>query len=178
MSGESLINDSQSEESRSVALKPGEPERGEPESSGSELSGCRTVYVSAVDWWLAFLLLAGPAICVASTAVLLTRGQSHEALVCLVVGALTLIATALFTIPCRYTLLSDCLTIRCGVYFTRIPLEQIQAVERSGSWLSGPALSLRRVKISTASRIYLVSPVDRDRFIDDLSKAAQTVRQR
>lgn len=131
----------------------------------------QTVYASAVDWWLALLLMAGPVICVALTGVLLSRGQSAEAMQCLLAGGVTLVITAMCTIPCRYTLMPDCLTIRCGVYFVRIPLEQIRAVEPSGSWLSGPALSLRRIKISTASRFYLISPVDRERFIEELNAA-------
>lgn len=132
----------------------------------------KTVYESAVDWWIAILLLSGPAICVVLTFLMLREGRQSDALICLLAGAGTLVITGLFTVPCRYTLLNDTLAIRCGILLNRVPLDQIKAIEPSSSWLSGPALSLRRVKISTASRFYLVSPKERQRFIDELSLAA------
>ncbi|MEM0927465.1 MAG: PH domain-containing protein, partial [Planctomycetota bacterium] len=95
------------------------------------------------------------------------------ALVCLLTGAGALGITALFTMPCRYTILADTLTIRCGVVVQRVPLEKVQSVEPSRSLLSGPALSMRRVKVSTASRFYLVSPVERERFIEELESAVE-----
>ena len=131
----------------------------------------KSVYASAVDWWIALMLMMGPVICVGLTGVLLQQGRPQDAMYCLVAGAGTLLVTGLFTVPCRYTILSDTLSVRCGILFMRIPLDQIKAIELSGSWISGPALSLRRVKISTASRFYLVSPVDRERFIEELTQA-------
>ena len=92
-------------------------------------------------------------------------------------GIGTLIVTALFTIPCRYTILTDTLSIRCGVVFMRVPLKQLKSIEMSGSWLSGPALSIRRVKVSTASRFYLVSPVDREKFIEELREAVRVAAE-
>ena len=133
----------------------------------------RSVYVSAVDWWVAVLLMLSPVICVGMTGILLQEGRTQDALYCLLTGAGTLLVTGLFTVPCRYTILTDMLAIRCGILFMRVPLHQIRVIEPSRSWLSGPALSLRRVKISTASRFYLVSPADRDRFIEELSQAVQ-----
>jgi hypothetical protein len=146
----------------------------QPERVPAPSSSVRqSVYPSKVDWWIAALLLAGPLACAFLTLWLLTRGENREAMTCLLVGAGTLLVTALVTVPCRYTLLPDCLSIRCGLYFTRIPLDHIRAIEPSGSWISGPALSVRRVKISTASRYYLVSPTDRERFINELTAAVQ-----
>jgi membrane protein YdbS with pleckstrin-like domain len=133
----------------------------------------KSIYVSAVDWWIVLLLLLGPAICVGVTGVLLRQGRPDEALTCLLTGAGTLLVTGMFTVPCRYTILADTLSIRCGVLLMRVPLNQIKAIQPSRSWLSGPALSLRRVKVSTASRFYLVSPTDRERFIAELTEAAE-----
>jgi len=123
------------------------------------------VYSSAVDLWLLVLLMAGPLVCVGMTIYLMQLGRNQESLQCLWIGAGLLLVTGICTVPCRYTLTDQELRIRCGVYSARVSLDQIRDVARSGSWLSGPALSLRRVKISTPSRFYLVSPVDRDQFI-------------
>ncbi|WP_182865485.1 PH domain-containing protein [Rhodopirellula sp. JC639] len=142
-------------------------------NSHADTTPRRSVYVSAVDWWIAILLMLGPVICVGMTGILLQQGRQQDALYCLLAGAATLLVTGMFTVPCRYTILPDMLSIRCGILFMRVPLRQIKAIEPSGSWLSGPALSVRRVKISTASRFYLVSPVDRERFIDELTAAVE-----
>ncbi|MDM4013948.1 PH domain-containing protein [Roseiconus lacunae] len=133
----------------------------------------RIVYPSAVDWWLAALLMLGPLICVGVTGMLLIEGKNQDAFISLVTGAGVLLLTGLLVIPCRYTITEDTLAIRCGIVMSRIPLSQIRTIEPSGSWLSAPALSVRRVKITTASRFYLVSPIDRERFISELADAAQ-----
>ncbi|TWU04637.1 PH domain-containing protein [Stieleria varia] len=129
------------------------------------------VYESAVDWWVWPVLLAAPLICLGSAGLLLSQGKTQDAITVLFVGTGSILLTGMFTVPCRYTILSDSLTIRCGILFYRVPFEKIQSVELSGSWLSGPALSLRRVKVSTPSRFHLVSPKDRELFIEHLNSA-------
>ena len=129
------------------------------------------VYDSAVDWWVWLILLAGPLTCVGVAFVLLSQARWNDALVVLGVGLGTIIFTALFTVPCRYTFQRDALAVRCGVLHYRIEFKRIQGIEKSGSLLSGAALSLRRVKISTPSTFYLVSPKQRDVFIERLNEA-------
>lgn len=133
----------------------------------------KSIYNSAIDWWIAVLIMIGPVIGVGLTGMLLQQGRQQDALYCLLAGAGTLLVTGIFTVPCRYTILSDTLSIRCGILFMRVPLDKIKTIELSGSWISGPALSLKRVKINTASRTYLVSPVDRERFIEELRQAVE-----
>ena len=146
----------------------------QPDSAPDKsFSARKSVYSSAVDWWIAVLLMIGPAICVVLTFVLLQQGRAQDGFYCLLAGAGTLLVTGIFTVPCRYTILGDTLSIRCGVLLMRVPLQQIKSIEESRSWLSGPALSLHRVKISTASRFYLVSPNERERFIDELTEAVE-----
>ncbi|MEO1526012.1 MAG: PH domain-containing protein [Planctomycetota bacterium] len=131
----------------------------------------QSVYRSKVDLWIACLLVASPLGLMGLTVFMMQQGRDNDSLICLIAAAITLFATALFTVPCRYTILSDSLTIRCGILFYRVPFERIKVIEPSGSWLSAPAMSLRRVKISTASQFYLVSPQDRERFIEELTSA-------
>ncbi|MCC9600580.1 PH domain-containing protein [Stieleria sp. JC731] len=131
----------------------------------------RVVFPSAVDLWLAFLLMLGPIICAVITGISLWQGKNQEALICLLTGAGILLLIGILVIPCRYTITEDTLSIRCGLLLTRVPLDQIKGVEKSGSWLSAPAMSIRRVKVTTGSRFYLVSPSDRDRFIEELQTA-------
>lgn len=131
----------------------------------------KSIYHSAVDWWIAAMLIAGPAVCAVLAASLLRQGRQGDAVTCLIAGAITLLVTAVFTVPCRYTILPDSLTIRCGILFYRVSYDHIKSAELSGSWLSGPALSTKRVKVSTASQFHLISPIDRERFIAELTDA-------
>lgn len=130
-----------------------------------------TVYDSAVDLWILALILLGPLIAVAIGSYLLINGQADGAMYLFLTGAGSLILTIAFTLPCRYTILDDMLSIRCGMLFYQIPLDEIESVQPSASWKSGPALSLRRVEIKTKRRTILVSPQRRDEFIRNLSEA-------
>jgi len=124
---------------------------------------------SAIDLWLAVLLMLAPGLSIALGLVLFFQGQPGDASVVFLIGAGCLLVTAMFTAPCRYTILTDALSIRCGVLCYQIPLESIESVEKSSSLLSAPALSLRRVSIKTKKRSYLVSPKKRDQFIELLN---------
>ncbi len=131
-----------------------------------------TVYDSAVDLWIAALILLSPLTSVVIGIYLLVDGQADGAMYLFLIGAGVLLLTLVLIQPCRYTILDDSLSIRCGILFYQIPLNEIESVEASGSWLSGPALSLRRVKIKTSHRTILVSPKEREAFITNLSNAA------
>ena len=129
------------------------------------------VYPSRVDWWIAVLVMLGPLVTLGLAGYAMLQDRGQESMILLGVGALTLVITAMVTMPCRYTIAQDNLTIRCGVIFYRVPLKHVKSAEPSGSWLSGPALSLKRVRVSTGTRSYLISPLDREQFIQDLNAA-------
>ena len=129
------------------------------------------VYRSAIDLWVPVLLLMTPVTATFFAVMLIRQGRAADAMTLFLMGAGLLIVTGMFTLPCRYTILEDTLSIRCGVLFYQIPFADIQRVERSASLRSGPALSVRRVLVETKSRKYLVSPKDRDAFIADLQGA-------
>lgn len=101
---------------------------------------------------------------------LIRQGRAGDALTLLLLGSGLLMVTLLLTFPCRYTILADSLSIRCGVICYQIPIREIQRVEKSASLRSGPALSLRRVLVATEKRGYLLSPKDREAFIADLNQ--------
>ena len=135
-----------------------------------------TVYDSAVDWWIAALVLLSPLTAVGIGVYLLIEGQADGAMYLFLIGAAAMVLTIALTHPCRYTILDDSLTIRCGIVFYQIPLDEIESVEPSGSWLSAPALSLRRVRIRSKQRTILISPEPRDEFIKDLRSVAVNCR--
>ncbi|MGV3483591.1 MAG: PH domain-containing protein [Planctomycetaceae bacterium] len=131
------------------------------------------VYPSAVDRWLIAILYAGPALLIGLCIYLSRTGRSEEALTCLLVSAGLVLLNLVLTLPCRYTLTADALHIRCGLIRETIELQRITHAELSSSWRSGPALSLKRVRIHFGECHRLISPLDRERFIQDLMEAVQ-----
>lgn len=128
----------------------------------------RLVFHSAVDTWLA-VLLALPIVGSAAIAFyLIAMGRPDDASLLFLIAAVNLAVTMAFTVPCRYTLLEDTLSVRCGLICYQVPYETITEVQPSSTLVSGPALSLRRVVIQTERRKHILSPADRERFIAEL----------
>ena len=134
-------------------------------------------YPSAVDLWLAILLIGIPLLLVGMGAsVSLGLHYLHwyakvgfamgMVLIALGVGLGAL--AALLTQPCRYTLDDDALHIQAGWYRRTIPYRSILWLELSCSLWIAPALSLNRVKIVIEDGFQLVSPKDRVDFIKAL----------
>ena len=114
------------------------------------------------------MLVMTPAIAAAIGIYLLVQGRAPDAMILFLTGAVSAIITIAFTLPCRYTLLKDTLSIRCGLICYQVPLSDIQSVEPSRTIVSGPALSMNRVLVKTEKRQYILSPRERGQFIEDL----------
>jgi hypothetical protein len=134
------------------------------------------VYPSAFDRWLMILIYSGPIIMLVIGIYCAFTQLADEAIIFLAMGLATTLLNLLITYPCRYTLTADSLNIRCGFIHQSIPLDSITGAELSSSWRSGPALSLRRVRVRFNKGQRLVSPVNREQFIADLLAAVDSVR--
>jgi membrane protein YdbS with pleckstrin-like domain len=128
-----------------------------------------TVYESGADLWIAIMLIITPVFAAGIGVYLLADGRNGDAIILFITSAATLLMTAAFTVPCRYTMLDDALSVRCGIIFYQIPFDQIKCVEKSRTVLSGPALSMRRVLVVTHKRKHILSPRERDAFIEDIT---------
>lgn len=126
-------------------------------------------YPSRIDAWLV-TLIAGTIGVVLTQAVWAYPHSPSESLFALGVLAATLLFSTLIGYPCEYTLTDTQLVIRSGLVRLRIAYRDITAIEPSRSPWAAPALSLRRVKVSFSGRFQLVSPRERERFIDDLRR--------
>lgn len=131
-------------------------------------SPARTVYPSAIDRWLAFLLLFPIVAALAVGIVLIAMQRPGDGTIMFAAAGFIMVATGMFTFPCRYTLLEDAMSVRCGVICYQVPYESITEVKSGWTLKSGPALSLKRVIVSTSTRQYILSPEDRERFVNDL----------
>jgi hypothetical protein len=136
-------------------------------------SGSTRVYRSAVDLWLVVVLYSGPAALLAIAIYSWVIGRVDICGPSLMLFAGLVLLFRLLTSPCRYTLTDDSLNIRCGLVFRSIPLSRVKSAELSSTWESAPAMSLRRVKIVLDKGYQIVSPVDRQAFIDDVMATAE-----
>lgn len=141
----------------------------------SNKSSRATVYDSAIDLWIAVLIFLGPTFASAIGVALVINARPAEASILFLTAAATLIVTIALTMPCRYTILDDALSIRCGLICYQIELRDIRVVEPTASLRSGPALSLRRVLVATDRRKHILSPKNRERFIEQLCDAIKRV---
>jgi hypothetical protein len=126
-------------------------------------------YSSAIDWWVAVLLILAPVVSAIAGVYAVGVGQADAAILLFLTGAITAAFTAVVVFPCRYTLLGDSLTIRSGIFVYRLNWDEVLSAEKSSSWASGPALSLCRVALKTNRKTYLISPKNRDAFLEDVT---------
>ena len=133
-------------------------------------------YESKIDAWLVAVVGAG--ICMTIYSGFTAGSRDTEALISSVVTLIvmvTIIGGSAY--PCRYVLEPDHLLISSGLFFRqRIAYREITGVEPSSNPFAAPALSLRRVKITYDRRYQLVSPRERDEFIEALRARAQAWR--
>lgn len=123
-------------------------------------------YRSAIDWWVVGIILS-----VLALPVFFPESSTiPERFPTLIVIAIVLGLMVLLTWPCHYILEDKHLHIRCGLIKRNIPYPEIRSVKKSVNPLSAPALSLRRVRIDYGASFTLVSPTERDKFIQELRR--------
>lgn len=147
------------------------------------IAGTIEWYPSKIDWWLALLLCVPPvasiAVCVAMVPLALAGMTSG-----LLVGiASVLLVFGIYfglVFPMRYGLDDTHLLIRFGICRQRIPLADISEVYPTHNPLSSPALSLDRLHVRFGQGFFkatMISPADRDRFLNELAQKAGLKRE-
>lgn len=137
-------------------------------------------YPSKVDWWLVPLLSLAPVASIVACISLVLEGQL-AALPWAVGGVLLVLGVYLgLVIPMKYGLDDTTLVVRFGICRQRIALADILEVRPTHNPLSSPALSLDRLRIQFGPGLFkavMISPADRDRFLDDLAERAGLTRE-
>lgn len=137
-------------------------------------------YRSKVDWWLALLLCVPPVASVWVCVALVVDGKTSE--LSWGLGSLLFVVGIYFGLvfPMRYGLDNTHLLVRFGLCRLRIPLVDILEVYPTHNPLSSPALSLDRLHVQFGqgfSKAVMISPADRDHFLDDLAATAGLKRK-
>jgi hypothetical protein len=130
-------------------------------------------FKSAVDWWYYLVILAAAAVVLLAVVPPVRSGDLS-----MVFGAATIILSLGIPIwlllSTSYRVEAKTLLIRSGPFSWTIALDEVQSIKPSRSVLSSPALSLNRLEIRYGrGRRILVSPADRDAFIEAVNQATQ-----
>jgi membrane protein YdbS with pleckstrin-like domain len=129
-----------------------------------------TIFDSAVDRWVVVVIGTTPAVALVAGGYAWWIGQADGAAILFGCGAVSTLVMLLFVFPCRYTLLPDAVSIRCGLILHQVPLSEIVSAEPTASLRSGPALSLKRIAIRTKKKTHIISPKDREGFLAELKR--------
>jgi hypothetical protein len=127
------------------------------------------VYRSKIDAWVAILLVGLPIpMLYVSWKLIHTAVPGRWIIVfpILVLGAALPISLLVAT---KYTITSDSLRIRSGLFKWEIPLHEISTVVATRSPLSSPALSLDRIRIDYGKgKSVMISPLNKAAFLLEL----------
>jgi hypothetical protein len=137
-------------------------------------------YRSKVDWWLG-LILCIPPIASAAICISFIRLPNLTELPWAAGGVLFVLGIYFgLVFPMKYGLDETYLLVRFGVCRKRIPLADVTEVYPTHNPLSSPALSLDRLHIQFGKglmKAVMISPADRDGFLDDLAGKTGLTRQ-
>lgn len=124
------------------------------------------VYRSAVAWWFYVIAFGLPVVCLYYVYRLMGIDAGITLYAVMGVGVMIMTLPLWLLVATYYRIDEGVLSIRCGPFFWRIPLKEIESIRRSRSSLSSPALSMDRlwIRYSGGKRI-LISPKDREEFI-------------
>jgi hypothetical protein len=136
-------------------------------------------YRSKVDWWVGLILLIPPAASIFTCVALALDGQMSA----LPVGVVAVVFVAALYLglvfPLRYGVGDDELLVRFGMVTKRVPLADISEVCPTRNPLSSPALSLDRLRVQFGPGFFnsvMISPAERDRFLDELAAKSGLTR--
>lgn len=80
--------------------------------------------------------------------------------------------------PTHYTVQGDTLVIRSGLIRFHVPLEKVELIQPTRNPLSSPAWSLDRLFIRYGYASIMISPVDREAFLDVIASHAPHLERR
>lgn len=133
-------------------------------------------FASKVDAWLAVLLLGSVLAVLLAVGAAWPRAAAPSEVAALAATLALGAGLPLWIVASTgYRIEGAELLVRSGPLRWRIPVQDIQRIEPSRSWLSSPALSLDRLRIhhgraTGRMRQLLVSPRDRQGFVQALQR--------
>jgi len=129
---------------------------------------------SAVDTWVAVVLVGSALVALWATGVLILDGDLISWMIAVPVALLGTILPLWMLLHTVYRLDDDHLVARSGPFRWRVPYADIRTVSRKKEWMSGPALSMDRLVIDYGPmRWLIISPHDPEAFRSALLERVQ-----
>ena len=131
---------------------------------------------SKKDGWLTLIVWGSMLFAIGSGVFSLLADTQNEAPALVILILSVILPLFLLWIWCTtfYILDEESLVIRYGPFSKTIPLQSIRSVKKTRNPLSSPALSLQRIEIAYGKYDFvLISPKDRDAFIEILARRCQ-----
>ncbi len=127
---------------------------------------------------LIIALLGGPVLLLLGYAVyLIATGETSPGIILFLSTALVAALIVAFAWPCYYTINGRILEIRAGLIKDRIDIAHIKTATKEWGTTAAPALSFHRVRLTNRVGLdKVVSPVDRDGFIETIQQIQRTIQ--
>jgi hypothetical protein len=126
---------------------------------------------SKIDGWFVVAAVVVTVLGGAGVTQAVVTRNLQMALVC----ALPVAMFAWIVLTTRYTLTDEALDIRCAFLRTSIPLASIRRLRPTRSPLSSTALSLDRIEVHHDTGMVMISPRERERFVQAIRARCPTV---
>ncbi len=129
-------------------------------------------YPAKIDWWL-WPILIGSSLGLIVWGAFAWQSDRGGSLILIAAGIFDGILFCVLLFPCYYAIEESHILIRSGLIRYRVPIDGVQSVTPTSNPLSAPAPSLKRVEIRMKDgKYYLVSPADREGFIEEVNRLA------
>jgi len=125
-------------------------------------------YPSKIDLWILILIIAIPTSLIGLGIYTIENGTSG--IITLASGVFFAFLMILLLVPLHYTITPEFLEIRYGIIKEKVKYEDIKEVRPTNDLTSAPALSLQRIEIVLEDKSKLISPQNRDQFIQEIQK--------
>lgn len=136
----------------------------------------RMVFPSKVDWWVAVILYLAAATSLMAAIQLTLEGTLAGWGFALLTSLLGVALPIWVLRSTRYELANDELKVWSGPMRWTIPLCDIDSVTPTHNPLSSPALSIDRLRIDHRSGRLMISPRDKQGFLNELKQRQAAVR--
>jgi hypothetical protein len=134
------------------------------------------VFASKIDTWLIVVLAASVLLTAVVVPMALVHAGGGERVV-LLIGLLVGVGLPLWVmLATDYTVRGDSLVIRSGPFRWVVPLRDVTHIVPTRSPWSSPALSLDRLRIEYGRRSIMVSPRDKQAFVDAVAARCPAIR--
>jgi hypothetical protein len=142
-------------------------------NEGAMLEETMRWFGSKIDWWLGLILWLPPIVPFVACFALATSGKPAELPIGIAACVFVVALYAGVVFPVTYGVDEGRLIVRFGLCRVRIPLSEISEIYPTRSPLSSPALSIDRLHVQFGKgKWVMISPADRDGFLDHVAKQA------